>query len=192
MDLLPTHEEDPWGVSGVFEVSYLSGGVLVVKTDGSNIGHFGRGEDRFDNGAGLTAELRMRLLDASPDGFQGAALSVQDGTREAKLSFYNDRIAVRDQNDERAIYTMDTRDDFHIYRLAMRQDRLHVYVDGQLVASVALQNGVSSKAVLLGDLSPEEGENFYAEIDYLAYRVDAALAPDGSPVTPGPTSVPPS
>lgn len=51
--------------------------------------------------------------------------------------------------------------------------------------SVTLKNEVKDKAVAPGNLSQEEGENIYPEIDYLAYSVDGAFV-SGELAVPSP------
>jgi hypothetical protein len=179
MVVLPDRESPrPWGPGGSFDVWQVSDGIFTIKTGGTNTGFLAQGEDGFDNDTGSTVEVKLKLLDASLHGFQGACIALQNGEREGKLSFYPDHIIIRDANTEKASFEMDTMDDFHIYRLAIIEDTLRVYVDGEEVAGVALKNEVNNKAVIFGDLSQEEDENIYAEIDYLAYSAEGAFAPD--------------
>jgi hypothetical protein len=177
MRILPDGEIEPWDARGIFDIKSASNGILAMKTGDYNTGFLGRVEDGFDNDTGSTVEVKLKLLDASLHGFQGACIALQNGEREGKLSFYPDHIIIRDANTEKASFEMDTMDDFHIYRLAMIEDTLRVYVDGEEVAGVALKNEVNSKAVMFGDLSPEEGENIYAEIDYISYSIEGAFSP---------------
>ena len=184
MNVLPDQEShSPWSPGGSFEIWQATDGILTIKTTGSNTGVLGRGEWRLDNGVGTTVEVRMKLLEASSGGFQGACISLQDGKREAKLSFYPDRIVLRDQNNEKASYEMDTTDGFHTYRLAMVRDSCRAYVDGEEIAGIALDYKIEAKAIILGDISKEEDENIYAELDYLAYHVEGAMSPDELSIT---------
>jgi len=184
---LPDKETDsPWRAAGVgkppaFDMKEVSNGVLIMKTDGGNTAFFARDESRFNNESGLTAEIKIKVIEASYQGFQGACFSVQDGKREGKITFYPDHISIRDQNTEKATYSINTMADFHVYRMTMAKDILKVYVDGGLAASVTLENTVPHKGILFGDLSSEEGENIHAEIDYVIYNVEEALAPAEHP-----------
>jgi hypothetical protein len=72
---------------------------------------------------------------------------------------------------------MDTRDDFHTYRLAMVGDKLEVYVDGDWITSITLAHDYEVKTgnVNLGDVSTETGQNAWVDIEYLAYSPDARV-----------------
>jgi len=184
MDVSPETVDEHWSAGGSFEVNQASDGVLVVRTSASDIGYIECRDDRLDNSVGTTVELTLRIVDASYDGYQGACFYVQDGTHEAKITFYPDRISIRDQNDERATFHMDTTDAFHVYRLAVIEDVLRVYVDSELAAKATLGNRIAGRSLLLGDLSQEAGENIHALVDYLAYSSTGAYAPDGSLLGP--------
>jgi hypothetical protein len=184
MRVLPDSEQTlPWTSEDNFDIKQVLNGILTIRTSGVNAAWFVLGDERFNNDSGTTAEFKIKVTQASSQGFQGTCFYLQDGIHEAKVTFYPDRIAIRDQNDEKATHLIDTTDDFHTYRLAMIRDSLNVYVDGQPVASVSLEHRISSKGILIGDLSTDEGENIYAEIDYIAYQCDSALAPDGIAIT---------
>lgn len=182
MNVFPNEEVfSPWQIGGRFYVKSVSQGVLTVKTVGTGHGHFNRGDERLNNETGTTVEFKMKLLQASSHGFQGAFFALQDGTHEAKITFYPDSISVRDQNIEKAAYAMNTSNDFHVYRLTMVKDSLRVYVDYNLVATITLEKAVPHKGIIFGDLSTEEGENIHAEFDYIIYDVAGAFFPLGKP-----------
>ena len=154
-------------------------GGFVIRTVGKENEPAGTGYPikEFDNSLGSTLEVKMRILEAPASGFNGGALSLIDGQREGKLSFFNDRIEIRDVNDFRQAYEIDTNDDFHVYRLTIAGDTLKAYVDGMEVAVVTLANSNKERKILFGDFSPEEGENMYAQVEYLAYYVGGAVSP---------------
>ena len=155
---------------------------FTIDTAGTGTDPCGTGYpiDSFDNATGATAEVKMKILEAPAAGSDGAMFSLIDGSREGKISFYDDRIYIRDSNELKKTYKMDTTDDFHIYRLAIIGRTLKVYVDGAEVASVVLSGTNPDKKILFGDLSNKEGENINAQVEYLAYSVAGALAPEVS------------
>ena len=150
---------------------------FLIKTKGRGIQNIILPEERLDNSKGATVELKMRLSEAPLSGREGAILSLLDGRREGKVSFFQDRLEIRDSNELKAVYRMNPLDGWHIYRLAVVSELLEFYVDGEKVASVTLSNPVGEKKILLGDFSGETGENMNATIDYLAYTVAGALPP---------------
>ena len=151
-----------------------------IKTIETETEAFAYDDEELDNSVGSTAEVKMKLVEAPDTGFQGMMFSLIDGKREGKISFYPDSIKIRDQNDVVAIYPMDTGDDFHTYTIALVKDTLEVYVDGERVASAVLSREVTAKRILFGDFSPEVGENVTAQVEYLAYSVEGAKAPQPS------------
>jgi len=179
----------PWTPRGLLKTKRASWGVFTMKTGGSFPGYFELQEGRLDDGRGYTAEVRLRFLGWPRQDHDGAIFSVQDGAREAKLAFFPDRVQVLDQNELKAEYGVDT-GAFHTYRLAAVAGTLNVYVDGRLAASARLSNRVGGRRLLFGDVSSQPGENISVLVDYIAYSVVGARAPDGMAVEPGP-AVPP-
>ncbi|MFC1990740.1 hypothetical protein ACFLU9_01140 [Chloroflexota bacterium] len=179
-----TEAVSPWQVAGVFETKFASGGILTIETRGTSTGLFTHPEDKFDNAVGSTVEIKMKLLEGPKTDHDASLFSLQDGTREGKISFFNDRIEIRDRNDLKATHDMDTTNGFHIYRLTLVKDKLEVYVDGEKVASVILNTHVTNKALFFGDGSIKEGENLGVQIDYIAYSVDGAIAPEETVIQP--------
>lgn len=156
----------------------IKGGILSIETSGTNVGYFTKSVAGFNNATGSTAETKLKLLEGPKSDINGAIFSLQDGRREGRMSFFPEYIKILDRNDVKASLWMDTTGDFHTYRIAMVEDRLRVYVDGEEVASVILSNQVKEKQVRFGDFSNAMGENMSAKVDYLAYSVEGAIAPE--------------
>jgi outer membrane murein-binding lipoprotein Lpp len=159
---------------------------LTLDTTGTGTDPAGTGYliEGFDNNKGSTAEVKMRISEAPASGSDGAMFSLIDGKREGKISFYDDHINIRDQNEIKAVHWMDTTDDFHTYRIAIVGDTLKLFVDGDKVASVTLSGSSSDKKILFGDLSASEAENLNAQVEYLAYSIEGAMEPHGESVKP--------
>lgn len=159
---------------------------FIINTTASETDPCGTGNpiEGFNNSTGSTVEVKMKILAAPAAGSDGAMLSLIDGSREGKISFHDDRIEIRDQNQVKASHNMDTTDGFHAYRIVIIEDTMKVYVDGSEVASVTLSGSSTDRKILFGDLSSHEGENLTAQVEYLAYSVDGALTPDGAPLKP--------
>ncbi|MFC1990574.1 hypothetical protein ACFLU9_00275 [Chloroflexota bacterium] len=178
-------ENDPtsqWQVSGTFADKTASAGILYIKTNGTLTGLFTHPEERFDNAVGSTVEIKMKLLEGPATDHDASLFSLQDGMREGKISFFSDRIEIRDQNTLRTTHKMDTGDGFHIYRLALVKDTFDVYVDGERVASITLGSQISNKVVIFGDGSIGQGENIGAQIEYIAYSIEGSVTPEGEAV----------
>ncbi|MFC1990599.1 hypothetical protein ACFLU9_00405, partial [Chloroflexota bacterium] len=173
-----TEAVNPLQVAGVFETKFASEGILTIETRGNSPGLFTHPEDKFDNAVGSTVEIKMKLLQGPKTDHDASLFSLQDDTREGKISFFNDRIEIRDQNTLKATHKLDTADGFHIYRLTLVRDRFKVYVDGKKIVSVTLNNRVSNKALFFGDGSIKEGENLGVQIDYIAYSVAGTTVPE--------------
>jgi hypothetical protein len=120
----------------------------------------------------------MRIVDAAQKSQDEAMLSIQDGSREAKVGFFGTHVDLFDQNDLQAGYRISP-DAFHIYRLAVVRDIAHLYVDGALVAVGRLKHKVpvTKHIILLGNYSPNVRGGLIAEMDYIGYSTEGAFAP---------------
>jgi len=74
-------------------------------------------------------EAELKLIAASP-GPCGMCLDVADGVHEDYLSFYPDHIGLWNAGLE---YKMDTKADFHVYRVKIAGSDIQAFVDGKLV-----------------------------------------------------------
>ncbi|MBU2008481.1 MAG: hypothetical protein KJ624_01320 [Chloroflexi bacterium] len=182
MQMSPDAPPAAWAGNGTFSVKSVVDGVLTVATRGTDLGHFSQLVPEFDNAVGSTAEVRLKLLDGPKTDSDGAMLSISDGLREAKIAFFTDHINILDQSEFKRFSWMDTTDDFHTYRIAIIGDSLRVYVDGAEVAAATLRQQATGRQVLFGDFSTSAGENMGVRVDYLAYSVNGAKAPDGSSI----------
>lgn len=167
--------EDPWQASLKFQP--VEAGIFKYQTSGKASGLLSHSESRFNNDTGTTLEIKLQVLEGPVSNRDAALISLQDGEREGKLSFFTDRIEVYDRNNLVTIHEMDTTDGFHTYRLTITSDSLGFYVDGEEVAAAQLVKNSSRKVVLFGDAVTDESENFNVQVDYIAYSIDGALAP---------------
>ncbi|MBM3131678.1 MAG: hypothetical protein FJZ95_01420 [Chloroflexi bacterium] len=167
----------PWQISGVFETKDTSSGALTIKTVDANPGYFIHTEDRFDNNIGSTVEIKMKVFEGPENDHDAALLSLQDGMREGKVCFFENRIEVLDGNALMETHEMDTRDGFHAYRLTVVGDRFTVHVDGKPTAVISLTNAAPGKQIMFGDGSIAEEENFSAQVEYIGYSVNGSLTP---------------
>lgn len=186
MSLAPDVEpESPWTMNGNgLEVFNVNQGQLTIQTVGTSVGSLTHPEERFDNNVGTTLEIKLKLMAGPTVDHDASLFSLQDGVREGKISFFNDRIEVRDQNDLKETHEMNTTGEFHIYRLVIVRNILEVFVDGEIIASITLDKVTTNKVILFGDVSQKEGENINAEIDYIAYSTEGAKTPLGESIVP--------
>lgn len=77
---------------------------------------------------GAIVEARIKVVDCQ--GECGVMLMVADGVHEDALTLYKDKIVLSKANLK---YAMDTTNDFHIYRIEIRQTDIIVSVDGKPV-----------------------------------------------------------
>jgi hypothetical protein len=126
-------------------------------------------DDSLDNSQGTIAELSLEVGKVPTSRHNALVLCIQDGIREARLIFYENKIELCDGDDPKAVYELNTTRRFRTYRLALHKDAASVSVDGRQVASTTVSGQTDKKRVLFGDTSKEEGENFKAKIRYLAY-----------------------
>jgi len=169
----PTYILGP--MPGVWEQN----GSVIIRTSGAQAQRFTWTDQAINSSGGTTAEVRLRMIRGPTAGTHGMICSVQDGKREGKISFFDNHIEVLDQSEVKAVYWMDTRDDFHTYRLAMVGDKLEVYVDGDWVTRITLAHDyrVETGNINLGDFSTETGQNTWVDIEYLAYSPEGVFAP---------------
>ena len=73
------------------------------------------------------AELRMRVVRAQGDA--GVAIWVSNGVNEEGVQFQADGVNLAFS---KLTYDMDTTDDFHVYRVAVKGNDFQLYVDGRL------------------------------------------------------------
>ena len=78
---------------------------------------------RFESMAAEGSRLRVGFEEGAP-----VSLLVGDGRRQEGFLLYPDRVASFLDR----VYPMDTRSSFHTYRLAIRENDMSVFVDGQL------------------------------------------------------------
>ncbi len=106
-------KEEPW----TCKLLPFEGQILTISTPGEpEKENLGLSLAKFDNELGSTAEVKARFLEAPTTGYDGAVFSLLDGAREAKLSFYPDRVTILDQNEVVGSCPIDTGDGFHICR----------------------------------------------------------------------------
>lgn len=108
-----------------------SGTILHLNTiDSDRYGYFSKNQS-FSNATGWIVETRMKVGDntQSNPSANGCAIEVDDGVKTFALRFLNTRILDFTSGLE---YVMDTRADFHAYRIVGKSDNVFVYVDGVL------------------------------------------------------------
>ncbi len=76
---------------------------------------------------GAVFEARVKVI--ANDDRSGVALVGADGKHEVGITLYPDRV---DVGRPPVSYAMSTTDDFHVYRLAIRNDDYHLWIDGKL------------------------------------------------------------
>ncbi len=77
---------------------------------------------------GAVVEARVKVV--ANDARSGVCLMGADGVHEVGITLFPDQITIRGTEPN---YVMDTTDGFHVYRLALKEDDYHVWVDGKLV-----------------------------------------------------------
>ncbi|MBM3131676.1 MAG: hypothetical protein FJZ95_01410, partial [Chloroflexi bacterium] len=167
----------PWQASGVFETKDTSGGALIIKTASTNPGCFVHAEEQLDNDIGSTVEMKLKVIEGPKSDHDAALLSLQNGTREAKICFFEDRFEIFDGNAPLAKHKMDTTDGFHVYTLSILKDKLVVHVDGKPAHMTLLTSTAPARQIIFGDGSITEEENFAATLEYIAYSAIGAVAP---------------
>ncbi len=101
--------------------------IIDTTTEKGSLCRFNRSW-RVDPEAGGVVEARIKLVNNTSNA--GAGLMLADGEFEAHLTLYPDRI---DINSGEVTVPFDPTGDFHVYRLAARQNDLFLWVDGELV-----------------------------------------------------------
>jgi hypothetical protein len=152
---------------------YLSSYESVV----SNLSNFAPG---YENRRGATAEIRLRMIEASPDGLDGAMFSIADGARELKVVFRPEGIELHDRSGLILVHRIETYDSFHVYRLTISGEIGRFFIDDVQLVAIRLAPAPSRLSILFGDYSPLASEGITCELDYLAYSNRGAFAPDGS------------
>src|SRR3990167_7457788 len=131
---LPTASSPAWTKTGssateeISPTSFLhvdssSGGPLVYEITDSG----------FNSADGITAEARLKIIRGypSPDWDTWAEFSVRDGSRYIPVYFATNAVTsgLEGANE---VYSMDTTDDYHVYRLIVASTTYELYVDGVL------------------------------------------------------------
>jgi len=180
MSLLPESEpSNPWLPSGSFLTKELSNGTLTLETTNSNPGFYSLSEEGFNNASGSTAEINVRLFNTPDSDHDACLFHLHDGSRAAKISFFNNRIEIFDNNSLKSTYYMDTTNDFHTYRLTIILNTFNLFVDGSLASSLSLDDPISDKSIMFGDGSITQNQNFKAQVNYIAYSTLGAFSPEG-------------
>ncbi len=76
---------------------------------------------------GAVVEARVKVINNNAR--SGICLMAADGEHEVGITLYPDKVSVAEGPE----VALSTTDDYHVYRLALRGDDYHVWVDGKLV-----------------------------------------------------------
>ncbi len=127
-DVLPEKAKPYWsGNQGPDTTRCLENGVLRIADRGTRKGalHCYSQTWYADPERGAVVEVRVKLIDN--DSRAGVCFVAADGQHGVGITLYPDRIAVG-----QTTRAMSTTDDFHVYRLAIREKDYWVWVDGKL------------------------------------------------------------
>lgn len=153
-------------------IEYISeSDAALIETSGTNVAVFSYEDVHFNNSSVSIAEIKLQLFKDPVSNHDACLFSLQNGDREGKLSFFKDRIEIRDGNKLMATHYVDTVDSPHTYRTSIYQNHLNVSIDGIEVFDAELLNVNHNKSIIFGDGSPTRNENFGAFVHYIAYTI---------------------
>lgn len=134
----------------------------------------------WDNLKGITLEARIKVLPDSDYG--GFNLIANDQAGQTALVLSPDKVELMHAYMPvgQATVTMDTTDDFHVYRLTREPESLywHLYIDDNPVAAIAHQHAggdlLSFSRIWFGDVNfPVPGNSPHVLIDYIRWHEGA-------------------
>lgn len=130
---LPTVADPVWTIhAGDPSISSISDGFLTI-TGEDAVCIYKRLNVLGDNATGNIIEARVKSAITVGDTLR--YLQIADNAKAAELLIYADRISCYGD-----IYSMDTTDDYHIYRITLKSTSAKVYVDGVLRISKTATN----------------------------------------------------
>lgn len=142
--------------------------------------HFYTSSWRARPADGAVVEGRIKLVNNTSR--SGAFLHASDGLHETSITLYPGHLSIHLEGDEEVRHEMDTTSDFHTYRLAIRENDVHVWVDGTLVFdgtgkfTVPAHSG--RNCVMFGSCSSlAVSEAVYAGVRYAAFGEAPPLPP---------------
>jgi len=191
-DLLPQNANPAWSFEHLKQPGYVStdGNTLTIRTtdagDRTEVTFAMRGI--VSRSTGVTVECRMKVGYIGTDGsIPDTILAITDSTQWFALAFLEDRI-VECFNDGSTspsnYYLINTKSDFHTYRITSKDGITKAYVDGVYVFTLT-GSSYSTNGVMFGDgrgnYGGRNGESYW---DYVKINTDG--------VTSGVVAQPPS
>lgn len=172
-----TPEQAGWSGSGGGSVS-VSSGILDVNKPANTHYYFNKNVPELDNSIGTTFEARVKIVfggmtsgylsEHGTEHAYGAYFDIRDGTRLGGVAIGDNKIEFGKQ-----FFAMDTKSDFHVYRLTLRGDSMLLYIDGNFVATE--KASTASGSVITAAVSTSSwtgnGESLW---DYIAYTSTGA------------------
>lgn len=162
-----------WTLVGTDHAS-SDGNILTINTVGKGgvACYYTQAPDvNFDNG--FTLEFRAKVIAIEGDWM---GVEIRDGTQSeaALFYFFADRVQLNSYGATE--YLMNTTDKFHIYRITVSGTTIKLYVDGirRITDTVSAS---ASDLVIFGDARTATGKNQNVQIDYLNYKLGAAITP---------------
>ena len=131
----------------------------------------------WNDTTGITLEFRMKVV--SGDTIVGdsgdTALFIDSGTTGADIQIYTDGVSFSDGLGY-VDYSFDTTDDYHIYRITLKNGVSELYVDSVLRATTNSYGGGGASLDFQAAQGNVDAESLW---DYIYYRTDGAFAPGG-------------
>lgn len=122
---------------------------------------------------GFILETRVKVVSSSNFEDCVVAIELGSGTKFGELIFYEDRITIWDGQNTLSTYTMDTTDDYHVYRVTISNDVMTVYVDSIRKMQSTLVGDTSSGTILFfGSFNTGTIEHYW---DYVYYSTDGSF-----------------
>lgn len=179
----PVFTPDPL-VNTTVEIS--PAGKLHVQGDGVNLEtvHWTGPDTNIVNARGITVEMRLKLNanDLVSTNSLNIYLQVQTETSLIYIGFYQDAIRMYNLTEAvLATYTMDPTNDYHTYRITLKNLVCNVYVDGILRMTGTASSEAQTPGVL--PVLSETTANGDILVDYIYYRTDGAFAPGSGVVS---------
>lgn len=175
--ILPANANPPWEAS-VTGTQSTDRNILTLNTiypNGSEAQYLMR--NVVVPGSPMALEARVKIGQIGNEGtIADTALIITDTRKAFKLDFLEDRIA--DNNSSDNYYLMDTKSDYHVYRLEYDSEIVNVFVDGTKVFTIP---GFPYPAnyISFGEMrSAEGGRNSISYWDYVrVYKLEANRSP---------------
>jgi len=130
----------------------------------------------FDDG--VTVEWNNKLITFYGDeNTDSCAVKVCDGTQNETVTVRQYPHGIETVGTTSLFFCVDTTNDFHKYRLTVKDTTYTLYMDGQKILTGTVKSETTSDAIQFGDISSTAGDNTKVEWSYFRYYIGNAYDP---------------